>query len=256
MNAMKSLALIVVLCACRGGAPRPLSASDAEVSRVEISRGRDSFALIQSPPGVWRVAPPNDEADGRDVADLLAGLRALKAGTRLSDHAAASYGLSETDATAVRVRTKMNVDPVFSALFGRRGLGSFVHMAAAAGGPAFLGEGPHPGLLARGAQNWRDRRLLHEPCANVELDAGRGWRTASSATAAALCGLRAGALLPALPEFLAGLDRPVLRVRSSGGAFRVGSRMGAERWVLVEGRTALFRAADAPLSSAIAEAAR
>jgi hypothetical protein len=142
---------------------------------------------------------------------------------------------------------------LFTARFGRKGLGGSVHMAAAAGAEAYLGSGPRAELLARGAQDWRDRRLLRGPCAGVTLDSGRGPRAAGPATAAALCGLRATAILPSLPEFLAGLDRPVLRVRSSAGAFAVGGLMGGERWISVEGRAALFRAAAPPLAAALVE---
>jgi len=126
-----------------------------------------------------------------------------------------------------------------------------VHAAAGEGGEAYLVVGPPPELLARGPEDWRDRRLLRGRCEGVELNSGRGWRAAGPAAAAALCGLRATAILPPLPEFLAGLDRPVLRVRSASGAFAVGARMGGERWVSVEGRAALFRAPAAPLAAAV-----
>jgi hypothetical protein len=245
-----------VFAACRGGAPRALTAADREVKSVEVSRGRESFVLTQTAPGVWRVAPPDDEADAADAAALLAGLRALTPRTRLAKGAETAYVLSDKDATVVRVRAGDARDTVFEARFGRRGLGDAVHMAAGRDGAAFLGEGPSPDLLARGAQDWRERRLMGESCTDVAIDAGRGWRAASSATAAALCRLRASTLLPALPEFLAGLDRPILRVRSGAGAFQVGARMGGERWVRVDGRPALFRAPAAPLAAAVIEASR
>ena len=210
--------------------------------------------MLQDSPGVWRVVPPDDRVDAADAAALLDGLRGLRPQTRLSKDAAA-FGLSALDATSVRVAGAAG-EPLFSARFGRRGLGRSVHMAAESAADVYLGTGPPPELLARGAQDWRDRRLLRAPCADVTLDSGRGPRTAETETAAGLCGLRATAILPSLPAFLAGLDRPVLRVRSGSGAFTVGALMGGERWIAVEGRAALFRAPAAPLAAAIAESRR
>jgi hypothetical protein len=240
------------LAACRGdGPPRPLAAGNESVKTVAFARGRESFALIQGFPGEWRVVPPDDAVDAADAAALLDGLRGLRPQTRLSNDAAA-YGLSAFDAMNVRVEGAAG-RILFEGRFGRKGLGGAVHMAGAAGAEVYLGEGPPAELLARGAQDWRDRRLLRGACAGVTLDSGRGPRAAAPATAAALCGLRATAILPALPEFLAGLDRPVLRVRSRAGAFAVGGLMGGERWISVEGRAALFRAPAAPLAAALAE---
>lgn len=244
------LAVLPGLCACGGnGAPRPLAADDADVKSVLITRGPESFTLLQEFPGSWRVAPPDDAVDPADAAALLDGLRNLKPRTRLADGDAA-YGLSALDATDVRA-AGAGGKPLFAARFGRRGPGGAVHMSGGDGGAVYLGSGPPPELLARGADDWRDRRLLRGPCKDVELDAGRGWRAADPATAAVLCVLRATAILPPLPPFLAGLDRPVLRVRAASGAFTVGSRMGRERWISIEGRSALFRAPAAPLAAAV-----
>jgi hypothetical protein len=240
------------LAACRGGAaPQPLASANREIKTVAISHGRESFSLTQDSPGVWRVLPPDDAVDPADAAALLDGLRGLRPQTRLSKDAAA-YGLSALDATNVHAEDFAG-RPLFASRFGRPGLGGTVHMAAAAGGEVYLGSGPSPELLARNAQDWRDRRLLGAPCANVTIDSGRGWRAASPETASMLCGLRATAILPSLPAFLAGLDRPVLRVRAASGAFAVGSLMGGERWITVEGRAALLRAPAAPLAAALVE---
>jgi hypothetical protein len=255
MTRIPPLLFLAFLAACRGsGAPRPLAAPDADVKTVEISRGRESFALIQDAPGVWRVVPPDDAADAAGAASLLDGLRGLDPQTRLTS-AAAAYGLSADDATSVRVAGS-GTRTLFAARFGRRGLGAALHMSSAAGADAYLGIGPPTELLTRGAQDWRDRRLLAAPCADVELDSGRGWRPASPETAAALCGARATAILPPLPVFLAGLDKPILRVRAAKGGFAVGALMGGERWISVEGREALFRAPDAPLAAALVEGRR
>jgi hypothetical protein len=255
MSRLSIAAFLVVLsglCACRGSdAPRPLAAANEDVKSVLITHGPASFSLLQELPGSWRVAPPGDSVDPADAAALLDGLRNLKPETRLADGDAA-YGLAAPDATDVRA-AGAGGKPLFSVRFGRRGPGGAVHMSGGDGAAVYLGTGPAPQLLARGADDWRDRRLLRAPCADVELDSGRGWRAASPAAAAALCGLRVTAILPSLPEFLAGLDRPVLRVRSASGAFAVGSRMGKERWVSIEGRTALFRVPAAPLAAAAVE---
>jgi len=247
--------LLALLAACRGAdAPRPLDAADREVVSVSISHGREALILRQESPGVWRVTPPHDAADAEGAAALLAGLRALRPEMRLSKDAAA-YGLSENDATVVRVAGDGGRE-LYAARFGRNGLAGAVHMAADAGSDVFLAAGPSPELLARNAQDWRERRLLRAPCADVALDAGRGWRPASPATAAVLCALRATAVLPPLPGALAGLDRPFLRVRASSGSFSVGARMGSEFWLLVDGRDALLRAAGEPLAAARDEARR
>ena len=251
-SAASFFAALAALTACRGGgAPRPLKAANKDVKSVELSRGPESFSLIQDLPGEWHVVPPDDAVDPADAAALLDGLRSLEPRTRLSEDAA-GYGLSALDAVAVRA-AGAGGKPLFSARFGRRGLGGAVHMSGDGSGEVYLGSGPPLELLARGAQDWRDRRLLRAPCADVELNSGRGWRAASPETAAALCGLRATAILPPLPPFLAGLDRPVLRVRSASGAFAVGARMGRERWISVEGRSALLRAPAAPLAAAAVE---
>ena len=255
MTRITPLLFLAFLAACRGdGAPRPLTAPNADVKTVAITRGRESFSLIQDAPGVWRVVPPDDAADGDDAAAFLDGLRGLNPETRLTSDAAA-YGLSADDATAVLV-SNSGGRTLFTARFGRRGLGAAVHMSAAGGADAYLGAGPPVELLARGAQDWRDRRLLPAPCANVELNAGRGWRPASPEAAAALCAARATAILPPLPAFLAGLDKPVLRVRAAKGGFAVGALMGGERWISVDGREALFRAPGAPLAAAAVEGRR
>lgn len=249
------LAVLTAFSACRGsGAPRPLTAANEDVKSVRISRGRESFTLVQDFPGSWRVVPPDDAVDAADAAALLDGLRRLAQGPRLSN-AAAAYGLAPSEATSVRAVGAAD-KPLFAALFGRRGPGGAVHLAAVEGGDAYLSTGPPPELLARGAEDWRDRRLLRGRCKDVELDTGRGWRPAAPATAAVLCGLRATAILPPLPEFLAGLDRPVLRVRAASGAFAVGSLMGRERWISIEGRAALFRAPAAPLAEAVQNPSR
>lgn len=250
-----ALSALAALAACRGsGAPRPMTAANEDVKSVAISRGPESFSLVQELPGSWRVVPPDDAVDAAEAAALLDGLRRLAPRTRLSNDAAA-YGLSPLDATGVRA-AGAGAKPLFAARFGRRGLGGAVHMAADGGSDVYLGAGPAPELLARGAQDWRDRRLLRGPCRDVELDSGRGWRAADPATAAALCELRATAILPPLPSFLAGLDRPVLRVRAASGAFAVGALMGGERWISIEGRAALFRAPAAPLAAAADESRR
>jgi hypothetical protein len=247
-----SLAFCAALAACRGGpAPRPLSAADREVKKVQISRGQETFVLVQDEPGTWRVLPPDDAVDPAEAAALLDGLRGLKPQTRLSGQAAA-YGLSPSDATSVRASGAAG-ETLFAARFGRRGLGDAVHMAAGDRGEAYLGAGPAAELLGRGAQEWRDRRLLRGPCADVEVDAGRGWRAAAPATASSLCALRATAILPPMPDFLAGLDRPVLRVRSSSGSFAAGALLGGERWISGAGRAALLRAPAAPLAAALVE---
>lgn len=244
------LAVLAALSACRGGGPpRPLKAADREIKTVRISRGNEAFSLVQDFPGSWRVVPPDDAVDGAEVSALLEGLRRLEPGARLS-RTGAAYGLSGSGAAIVRVDGASGT-PMFVGVFGRRGPGGAVHAAASEGGEAYLVVGPPPDLLARGAENWRDRRLLGGRCAAVELNTGRGWRPASPASAAALCALRATAILPPLPEFLAGLDRPVLRVRTASGAFAVGSLMGGERWISVEGRAALFRAPAATLAAAV-----
>lgn len=248
-------AALAALCACRGGgAPRPLAASNEDVRSVDITRGPESFKLVQDFPGSWRVIPPDDSVDPADAAALLDGLRSLSLGPRLSSDSAA-YGLSASGAASVRAEGAGG-RTLFSARFGRRGPAGAVHADAGEGREAYLVTGPPPELIARGAEDWRDRRLLRGPCVNVELDAGRGWRPADPETAAALCALRATAVLPPLPEFLAGLDRPVLRVRGASGSFSVGSRMGGERWISVEGRAALLRAAAGPLAAAVEKASQ
>jgi hypothetical protein len=246
--------VLTALSACRGGAPRPLTASNEDVRSVEFTRGPASFKLLQDFPGSWRVVPPDDRVDPADAAALLDGLRRLAPGPRLSSDSAA-YGLSASGATAVRAAGAAN-RTLFAARFGRRGPGGAVHADAGPGGDAYLVVGPPPELLARGADDWRDRRLLRGRCEAVELDAGRGWRPAPPGTAAALCALRATAILPPLPEFLAGLDRPVLRVRTAFGSFSVGALTGSERWIAVEGRPALMRAPAKPLAEAVAKASR
>lgn len=249
------LAVLAALSACRGGGPpRPLAAANADVKSVKISRGAESFSLVQDFPGSWRVVPPDDAVDPADAAALLDGLRSLSPGPRLSTDAAA-YGLSAADATSVRAAGAGD-KTLFAALFGRRGPAGAVHAAARAGSDAYLVIGPPHELLARGPEDWRDRRLLSGRCADVELDAGRGWRPADPETAAALCALRATAVLPPLPEFLAGLDRPVLRVRAASGEFSVGSMMSGERWISVAGRAALLRAPAKPLAEAVEKASR
>ena len=249
------LLAVLASAACRGGgAPRPLTADAADVRLVTVARGSESFSLVQDFPGSWRVVPPGDAADPADVAALLDSLRRLAPGPRLSRDAAA-YGLSAAAATSLRAADAAG-RTLFAARFGRRGPGGAVHADAGEGTEAYLATGPAPDLLARGAEEWRDRRLLNGRCASVELDAGRGWRPADPETAAALCALRATAVLPPLPEFLAGLDRPVLRVKSESGAFAVGSLMGGERWISVEGRDALLRAPARPLAEAVEKASR
>jgi hypothetical protein len=254
MRRLPPLLLLALLAACRGaGAPRPMTAADRDVESVSISRARESFLLTREPGGAWRVTPPGDAADADGAAALLAGLRALNPETRLSKDGAA-YGLSDADATVVRVRGAGGRE-LYAARFGRNGLAGAVHMAAA-GTEAYLGFGPPPELLGRGSEDWRERRLLGKPCADVALDAGRGWRPASKETAAVLCGLRATAVLPPLPGELAGLGSPFLRVRASSGSFAVGARLGGEFWLLVDGRAALLRAPSAPLTAAREEARR
>lgn len=252
MKRLAPVLLLAVLSACRGDeAPRPLAAANETVKAVAIARGKESFALRQDVPGDWRVVPPDDAVDPAEAAALLDGLRGLDPQTRLSTDAAA-YGLSALDATSVRAEGAAG-RILFDGRFGRKGLGGAVHMASASGASVFLGAGPPAELLARGAQDWRDRRLLRGRCAGVTLDSGKGPRAAAPATAAALCALRATVILPPLPEFLAGLDRPVLRVSSPSGSFAVGALMGGERWISVEGRAALFRAPAAPLAAALVE---
>lgn len=251
------VSMIAAVLACRADGPAPLAVSDGQVTSVSIERGREAFVLVQDSPGIWRVdelhSSGPDEADEDGAAALLAGLRALRLGARVSDSGGA-YGLGPADATAVRVYTRDRKEPALTLRFGRRALGRAVHVQSAETSAVYQAEGPDPDLLARGASDWRRRRLLRSPCVEATLDAGRGPRAAAPETVAALCALRATAALPSAPSFTAGLEPPFLRVRSPSGAFDAGARVGAERWVRVEGRAVFLRVPAAPLDAAAASA--
>jgi hypothetical protein len=249
---------VLLAAACRRAELPPLNVDDVEVTSVSIARGADALVLVQGPPGRWRVDPLKgvvDAADGPGAAALLAGLRDLRTDYALSGDGAAE-GLSSADATEVAVFASGRTAPVFQARFGRRALGRAVHASAPGGGPVYLVEGPSPSLLARGAGDWRDARLLGADCTRVAVDAGGGFKNASPETSAALCGARASAMTGDLPADVTGLGRPALRVRAGGAALAVGARVGGERWIRVDGRPGLFRAAAEPFETAAADAAR
>ncbi len=249
---------LAALCAC-ARAPFPaLSAPDDTVQSVSIEHATDSFVLVQSPPGRWRVDPLQgviDEADAVGAERLLSGLRALHADADVPGDAAAA-GLSGADAVSVAVFVSGRNDAAFTARFGRRALGGALYAAARAGGPSAIVEGPDPALLARTASDWRELRLLTGDCSGVEVSVSGRYRAASPATAAALCAARAARLAVDSPPEVTGLSRPSLRVRTRACALSVGARLGGERWIRVDGRPGLFLAPAEVFETAAAEAAR
>ncbi|NNN04755.1 MAG: hypothetical protein HKL90_02525 [Elusimicrobia bacterium] len=249
---------LAALCACARPSFPALNAPDDTVQSISIEHAADSFVLVQSPLGRWRVDPLKgviDEADAVGAERLLSGLRALRVDADVPGDAAAA-GLSGADAVSVAVFVSGRNDAAFTARFGRRALGGALYAAARADAPTAIVEGPDPALLSRSASDWRELRLLTGDCTRVEVAASRRFRAASPATAAALCAARAARLAVDSPPEVTGMSRPSLRVRTRTSSLTVGARLDGERWIRVDGRPGLFLAPAEVFETAAAEAAR
>lgn len=222
-------------------APSPLG-SGTEPARIEIRRPREDLILVREAGG-WFVDRQDDAADSEAVESLLTGLRSLSFGPPAAPASAGmAHGLGPADSSRVRVLDAAG-RPLFDGLFGRRLLGRSAYFRAADRDPVRVASGLDPELLLRSSAQWREPRLLPGGCdAGLELFAGGAWRPASPEQAGVLCALRATHWATGTPEALAGLEAPLLRVRSPDGrGFTVGDRRGRERLAKVEGRAPLLR---------------
>ncbi len=234
----------------RGPGPQALRGPE-KAAKIEVRRAREDV-LLERKNGVWRVPRHDDLADSESVALLLGQLAALEHGRPVAKASeAGAYGLGPADAIAVTVHDEGG-QKGFEARFGRRALSRSAYFRASERDGVRIAEGIDSDLLRRLASEWREPRLLPGGCpGGLEVSIGKEWREAPAETAGALCSLRAAGFADGADPELAGLDKPLLRVRARDGrAFAVGDRRGSDRLVAVEGRSVLLRVPAAPLEAA------
>lgn len=214
----------------------------APLAAVELSRGGSTLTLTRDAGGAWRVAPPGDLADGEAAARLAAGLEALTLGERIAEPgAAAAYGLGAGD--AVRVRGKAADGRAGELTLGRRALGETLHALDPAGRGVRLARGVDPALLARGGEQWLERRLLPGGCPRGAVVTESGRPPYRVGPGDRLCRVAAVGFDPPAASVFGGFESPRLSVRAEGGgSWRLGARLGrSERAAKVEGRDVMLR---------------
>jgi len=234
--------------------PSPLPAG-AEAFRIEVRRPREDLVVTRDATGPWVIARHDDLADAEAVGNLLDGLRALEFGPVIApSEKGLATGLGPADVARVRILDATG-RPLFDGLFGRRLFGRTSYFRASDRDDVRLATGADPELLLRSSSQWREPRLLPGGCpGGLEFLSSGIWRMIPAPAGRELCALRASHWATGTPEKLAGLERPFLRVRASDGrGFTVGDRRGAERLVLVDGRTALLRVPAAAVETAAAD---
>ena len=242
-NVYALLAAVVALglLSARSYLRKPVTSPfEGPLTTVLLSRQESDITLERRPDGSWTVTPPGDLADSQAASRLAGGLEALTFGDVVAGaDAAAAYGL------AVRARAGMG-----DVLFGRPALDGGLYAADGPGAPVRLARGPAPELLARSAEQWRERRALPQGCPSGAevLEAGKPARRVPADDP--LCALLATGFEPASAVPFGGFERPYLTVKPDGGpVMRVGARLSRrERAVSVEGRPGMLRVAlDGPL---------
>lgn len=234
--------------------PTPMRLGSQSV-RIEVRRPREDLILTRDDGGPWVVSRHDDLADAEAVELLLSGLRSLEFGSPIaSPEAGLASGLGPADASRVRVVDAAG-RPLFDGLFGRRLFGRSLYFRATDQDEVRLATGVDPELLLRSSAQWREPRLLPGGCAaGLEVFTRAAWRAIPAERASELCELRASHWATGTPEGLAGLDAPLLRVRTPDGrGFTVGERRGSERLVRVDGREALLRIPASTVEAAAAD---
>lgn len=152
-----------------------------QVDTVRVARPRDTTILVRRDSAAWTVN--GHPADRAAVSELLAALadsvrRGEPVAQRRASHA--RLGVDSTAGTRVRIAGRaVNVELVL----GQRTpdlTGGYARMAGDSG--VYLLRGPLPGLLGRGTDDWRDRRIAGvtpDSVATIEIGRrGRDYRLA------------------------------------------------------------------------------
>lgn len=240
MRTLAAFLAALLLPGCAKPAPEPLFPTG--LARIELARGGSTLTLTREAGGNWRADPPGDLADGEAASRLAAGLEAARLGVSIAaQEDAAAYGLGPGDAVTVRAYSRDGRSGELR--LGRRGLAGSLHaLDPRQGGGVRLARGPDPELLARGRDEWLERRLLPGGCPEGATVAAAGAPPRRVPPGDRLCGLVAVGVDPPAAAVFGGFESPLLRVETPGGGYRIGARLGrGERGAKADGRDVMLR---------------
>jgi hypothetical protein len=142
--------------------------TESEVHAIELDCGGAPVALARTSAAGWRLAKPFEaEADPRKVHEVISALQDARAHKVVAEKAddVASFGLAPAACT-VKVDLG-SAEPAMTLRLGRTSPVGTERYAAAADGKVVLTDGALFGTVSRGADAFRERRLI--PVAGDEM---------------------------------------------------------------------------------------